>query len=59
MKPLETIGLDEYQNERYTYEVICSSVIGEVFCIKKSLFEKILDKKSYRKPNLQIDTEQN
>jgi len=39
---MDVIGMDEIHNDNYTYDVFCNSTIGEVFCIKKCVFEKIL-----------------
>ena len=41
MKVMDVFALDEIYEDKYSYEVICNSPIGEVFCIRHQVFEKI------------------
>ncbi|CAD8084293.1 unnamed protein product [Paramecium sonneborni] len=56
-KMMDVIGMDEIYNDNYTYDVFCNSTIGEVFCIKKCVFEKIIPNQTMKKKNLQITIE--
>ncbi|CAD8196959.1 unnamed protein product [Paramecium pentaurelia] len=53
-KVMDVIGMDEIHNDNYSYDVFCNSTIGEVFCIKKCVFEKIVQNQTMKKKNLQI-----
>lgn len=54
---MDVIGMDELNLNAYTYDVFCNTTIGEVFCIKKCVFEKIVIDKHMKKKNLQIKIE--